>query len=222
MLSKKILFLFFVCFCRKIRSKSVARYPGTAPRGWHTPTGMERRLACDYLGHSFLELATFPSLILIISDLIVGWKNVLTNWRHCRGTQTLVTRHLVSFDLLWYIFLDSLSNSTWYRGDFTGELTYIIPFNPSQGLFPSLSKSEHLFRNSSFITPTTSLNLIVGLTVLSLVHVSLPFTITNYVKNLPKFQGNNVVDVEDHVNQFMKVCHDMSIEHEDVAMKMFV
>lgn len=45
---------------------------------------------------------------------------------------------------------------------------------------------------------------------------------TNYVKNIPKFQGNNVVNAKDHVNQFLKVCDDMLIEHEDMAMKMFV
>jgi hypothetical protein len=156
---------------------------------------------------------------------------------------------------------------------------------------------EHLFRNSSFITPTASPALTVGTIVLQSVQVSLPFTTstpstvvststpqvssfpssaplvivpssgplvisssssvssssnmvgqvtrftfnafgplditaipgqphalptTNYVKKLPKFQGNNIVNAQEHIDQFLKVCDDEGVEHEDVAMKMFV
>jgi hypothetical protein len=45
---------------------------------------------------------------------------------------------------------------------------------------------------------------------------------TNYVKNLPKFQGNNAINVQDHIDQFLKVCDDEAVEHEDMVMKMFV
>jgi hypothetical protein len=45
---------------------------------------------------------------------------------------------------------------------------------------------------------------------------------TNYVKKLPKFQGNNAVNAQEHIDQFLKVCDDEGVEHEDVAMKMFV
>jgi hypothetical protein len=49
-------------------------------------------------------------------------------------------------------------------------------FDPTQGIYPSLSDPKHLFQNSSFITPTASLSLIVGTVVLQSVQVSLPFT----------------------------------------------
>jgi hypothetical protein len=39
---------------------------------------------------------------------------------------------------------------------------------------------------------------------------------------LPKFAGNNVVTVEDHLNAFLKFVDDLEIEHEDVVMKMFM
>jgi hypothetical protein len=45
----------------------------------------------------------------------------------------------------------------------------------------------------------------------------------DYVKNiLPKFKGNNEITIEDHLSEFSKVIDDMEIQHEYVAMKMFV
>jgi hypothetical protein len=48
-------------------------------------------------------------------------------------------------------------------------------FNPTQGIYPSLSDLEHLFQNCSFITLTASPIVTVG-KILQSVWVSLPFT----------------------------------------------
>jgi hypothetical protein len=45
---------------------------------------------------------------------------------------------------------------------------------------------------------------------------------SNYVKKLPKFQGNNGINAQDYIDQFLKVCDDEGVEHEDTAMKIFV
>jgi len=42
-----------------------------------------------------------------------------------------------------------------------------------------------------------------------------------YCERLPKFVGNNVVVVEDHVSAFLKFIDDLKVEEEDV-MKMSV
>jgi hypothetical protein len=49
-------------------------------------------------------------------------------------------------------------------------------FDPTQGIYPSLSDPEFLLRNSSFVTPTMNLALKMGTVVLQSVQVSLPFT----------------------------------------------
>jgi hypothetical protein len=45
---------------------------------------------------------------------------------------------------------------------------------------------------------------------------------TRHVKKLPKFQGNNAINVQEHIDQFLKVCDDEGVEQEDATMKMFV
>jgi hypothetical protein len=71
-LVQDIFVVVFVCFCRKSNPRSVAWYLGTPPLGWHALARRERRFVHDNLGHSLLELDTFPSLILITAYLIRG------------------------------------------------------------------------------------------------------------------------------------------------------
>jgi hypothetical protein len=67
---------------------------------------------------------------------------VLTNWRHSREMQALVTTTSVSFYFDCFIFSDSPSNCTGYMDDSTGELTQedLSVSIPSQGLVPSSNK----------------------------------------------------------------------------------
>jgi hypothetical protein len=45
---------------------------------------------------------------------------------------------------------------------------------------------------------------------------------TNYVKKMPKFQGNNAINAHNHIDLFLKACEDEGVEHEDATMKMFI
>lgn len=41
-------------------------------------------------------------------------------------------------------------------------------------------------------------------------------------KSLPKFSGNHIVSISQHVQVFSDFMHDYEISHEDVHMKLFV
>jgi hypothetical protein len=51
-------------------------------------------------------------------------------------------------------------------------------------------------------------------------HHDLP--VGEYRKHLPLFAGKFGVSIEDHLADFLKVVDDCEVEHEDVAMRMFV
>ena len=58
----------------------------------------------------------------------------------------------------------------------------------------------------------------IGLLALAAYH-PLP---TGSRKNFPKFSGNGIVTTNEHIKAFFAATHILGVEHEDVAVRLFV